>query len=79
MISDPIPVFLNGRPCRVVPGSTLGQLLAQDDPDLARALALGTANATDGRGIAVDEGTPLVAGAIFRVVRSARAAGPANA
>lgn len=79
MISDPVPVFLNGRSCRMPSGSTLGQLLAHEDPALARALDRGTAKATDGRGIPVDEATVLVAGAIFRVVHSARAAGTADA
>lgn len=79
MISEFIPVFLNGRSCRVPAGFTLGRLLAQDDPELARALELGAARATDGRGIAADPAAVLVAGAIFRVVRSARGDGAADA
>jgi hypothetical protein len=79
MISELIPVFLNGHSCRVAPGATLGQLLAQDDPALARALELGAAKATDGRGIAADADVVLVPGAIFRVVRSARPDGAADA
>jgi hypothetical protein len=79
MISELIPVFLNGRSCRVVPGATLRQLLTQDDPDLARALELGTAKATDGRGIPAAADVLLVPGAIFRVVRSARPDGAADA
>jgi hypothetical protein len=79
MISELIPVFLNGHTCRVTPGATLGQLLAQDDPALARALALGTAKATDGRGIAAAADLILVPGAIFRVVHSARPEGAADA
>ncbi|MGH7593157.1 MAG: hypothetical protein ACRELE_04830 [Gemmatimonadales bacterium] len=72
MTSDHVTVFLNEHPCHMPPGSTLGQVLAQHDPELALALALGTAKATDGRGIQVGEAAVLVAGAIFRVVRSAR-------
>jgi hypothetical protein len=79
MISQLIPVFLNGRSCRVAPGATLGQLLAQDDPALARALECGTAKATDGRGIPAAAGVLLVPGALFRVVRSARPDGAADA
>jgi hypothetical protein len=79
MISDLIPVFLNGHTCRVPPGATLGQLLAQDDPALARALELGTAKATDGRGIAAAADVILVPGAVFRVVHSARPDGAADA
>lgn len=73
MLSDSIPVFLNGNPRRVAPGSTLADLLAHDDPDLGRALELGRAKATDGRGIAIAPGTRLTAGSILRVAHSARA------
>ena len=76
MLSDSIPVFLNGRPARVPPGCTLGQLVAQEAPELAGPLESGQAGATDGRGVAVSTDTPVSAGAIFRVFRSARAASP---
>ena len=78
MLSESIPVFLNGHPARVPPGSTLVQLVAQEDPQLGTALAAGLATATDARGLAVDPDAPLQAGAIFRVLRSARSA-PADA
>ncbi len=68
-----LPVFINGRPFQAPAGSTLGQLLAEQDPDLVAALLGGNAIATDGRGIAADPDLALSAGAIFRVVRSARA------
>lgn len=70
---DTLPVFLNGRPLQAPAGSTLGQLLAEHDPDLFAALLGGGAIASDGRGIAADPDVPLTAGAIFRVMRSARA------
>ena len=34
-----IPVFLNGRPARIALGATLSQLVAQEDPELAKAFA----------------------------------------
>ena len=70
---------MNGRPFRVPAGSTLGQLLAEHDPDLFAALLGGSAIATDGRGIVADPDARLSAGAIFRVLRSARAAEAADA
>jgi hypothetical protein len=79
MISELIPVFLNGQRRSVPRGSTLAQFLAQDDPALARALELGAAKATDGRGIPADPAATLVPGAILRVQRSARDGGAADA
>ena len=74
-----IPVFMNGSPFRVPAGSTLGQLLAEHDPDLFAALLGGTAVATDGRDIATDPDAPMGGGAIFRVRRTARAAETSDA
>ena len=74
-----IPVFLNGRPARIAVGSTLAQLVAQEDPELGKAFAGGLARATDARGVAVNGDAVLSAGAIFRVFGSARAADPADA
>jgi len=79
MLSDTIPVFLNGRPVSVPTGCTLEQLLAQEDPALAAELQAGRAAATDARGIAVAADEPLLAGAIFRVMRSARSGGAPDA
>jgi len=39
----------------------------------------GTAYLTDGRGIRIDPGAPLAAGAILRVVKSARRASESDA
>jgi hypothetical protein len=74
MSSNFIPVFLNGHPARVASGSTLGQLVTQEDPELGASFAAGLAAATDARGLPADKETPLSAGAIFRVFRSARTA-----
>lgn len=70
---ETLPVFVNGRPLRAPVGSTLGEFLAEHDPDLFAALLGGGAIASDARGIAVDPDLTLTAGAIFRVVRSSRA------
>jgi hypothetical protein len=78
MLSDSIPVFLNGRPARVPLGFTLSQLVRQEDPELGASLVAGLAAATDARGLPVDRETVLVAGAVFRVFRSSRAASPAD-
>lgn len=72
MTPETIPVFVNGAPVRVAAGTTLSQLLAEQDPDLLAGMLDGTGRATDGRGIAVDPDAPVHAGAIYRVFRSAR-------
>jgi hypothetical protein len=80
VIPETIPVFLNGRTVHVGAGATVEQLLMQQDTDLAAALAAGQARATDARGLPVDAGTVLSAGAILRVFQSARpAAGTTDA
>ncbi len=60
-------------------GETLGDLLAEHEPDLFAALLGGQAIATDGRALPVDPAQTLTAGAIFRVRRSARLGGIADA
>lgn len=78
MIPD-LPVFLNGRALSAPSGQTLADLLAEHEPDLLIALMAGEGFATDARGIPVETGVPLTAGAIFRVRRSARLGGTADA
>ena len=68
-----IPVFLNGRSLMVPPGTNLGQLLAQEEPELFRAISTGSVRMSDGRGVATDATAIVTAGAIFRVIQSARA------
>ena len=67
-----IPVFVNERRLEVGPGTTALEAAAQTDSTLVEALAEGRAYLTDGRGIRVDPTAALGAGAIIRVVRSAR-------
>lgn len=71
-----IRVFVNERPVTVAPGATVRDAVAELDGELADLLARGAAYATDGVGRPVDGGDPVgEAGAILRVVVSARAAG----
>lgn len=66
-------VFVNERPVDVPAGSTVQGAVAVADPALADRLGHG-AYATDGRGIQVDPGAILSAGAILRVITPARRA-----
>lgn len=72
-MSDPMPVFVNDRAVRVPSGATAAEAVALADPDLAGKLAAGRAYLTDARGIRIEPALPLGAGAIVRVVVSARA------
>ena len=64
-------VFVNERPVDVPAGATVQAAVAAADPALADRLGQG-AYATDGRGIQVDPAAVLDAGAILRVITSAR-------
>jgi hypothetical protein len=77
--SDQIPIFINGRPYMVASGCTLGELLSQQEPELAAALLADAAYCTDGRGIRVTADVVVVAGQIFRVIRSQQPAGNGDA
>jgi len=70
-----VPIYINERAVTVKAGIPAGQAVAGIDPSWAEALAAGKGYLTDGRGIRLDPGAPLAAGAIVRVVISARAAG----
>ena len=70
-----IPVFINDRMMSVEPGVSAGQAVAAANDEWAAALAEGRAYITDGRGIRLEAASPLGAGAILRVVVSARQAG----
>jgi hypothetical protein len=72
-MSEPVLVFVNERPVSVAPGTAAVDAVRQADGLLAEALATGRAYLTDGRGIRLDAAAPVTAGAIVRVVRSARA------
>jgi hypothetical protein len=74
-----IPVFINDRAIRVAPGTTLGQALAEHEPELFAALLAGRLLLTDGRSIPADADLPVHAGSIFRARESARMGGAADA
>jgi len=69
-----VPIYVNDRAADVVSGTPARDAVSALDPSWAEALSAGKAYLTDGRGIRLDPATPLGAGAIVRVVISARAA-----
>ncbi|HEU4588552.1 MAG TPA: hypothetical protein VFS11_07890 [Gemmatimonadales bacterium] len=71
-MSDPIRVYINERPVNLPRGADVQAAVAAADPALAEALVGGRAHVTDGRGIRLGPDAPLAAGAILRVVISAR-------
>lgn len=71
-MSEFIPVFVNDRAVRVPPSCSVAQAVAVYDAALAAALGAGGARVSDGRGIAMEAGTPVYSGAILRVILSAR-------
>ena len=75
-MTAPLLVFVNDRPVRVSPDTTSAGAVAACDPALAAKLRDGQAYLTDGRGIRLAESGPVFAGAILRVVVSARGERP---
>jgi hypothetical protein len=71
-VTDPIPVFVNGYCVRIAPGQPAVRAVALHDAALAGQVASGDAYVTDGRGIRLAAETPLHAGAILRVIVTAR-------
>jgi hypothetical protein len=67
-------VFVDAQPVEVESGAVARDAVAARDPTLLPRLDDGSAYLTDGRGIRLEPGAPLAAGAILRVVRSARRA-----
>jgi hypothetical protein len=68
-------VFVNDRRLTVGPGATARDAVAVADPAWEQALGSGRAYLTDGRGLRLEPGGPVAAGAIIRVVLSAREGG----
>ncbi len=73
-MTDTFPVFLNEQLVRMPAGATVSDLVARHAPELAGDVAAGRALVTDARGLGVAVSTPLAAGAVLRVFRSARTA-----
>lgn len=72
MTPNSIPIFVNEHPLQVPVGASLRTILADYDPGLAEAMRDKVARCTDGRGLPVDADAAVHAGAIFRILRSAR-------
>lgn len=72
-------VFVDQRAVNVAAGAVVRDAVALADPEVLARLDAGTAYLTDGRGIRLPGDAPLAAGAIVRVVRSARQATDADA
>src|SRR5690606_16745719 len=77
-MSAPLRAFVNGRAVDVSPGGSALDAVRAHAPALAAQPAAGTRAPTDSRGLPVTADSPVVAGAIPRVVpvrnRSATAA-----
>jgi hypothetical protein len=71
-------VFVNEQPLEVAAGSTVREAVAALEADLAAALDEPGTYVTDGVGRRIDTDASLVAGAILRVVRSARQPGSSD-
>lgn len=69
-----VRVFVNERPVEVAAGAAVRAAVEVLDPALAEALDRGRAYATDGVGRPLDATAPVAAGAIVRVIMSARRA-----
>ncbi|HET7042512.1 MAG TPA: hypothetical protein VFI13_10855 [Gemmatimonadales bacterium] len=71
---DTLRCFVNERALSLPPGATVFDAVQAFDPALAARVRQGEAYVTDARAIRVGADQPLAAGAILRVVVSARAA-----
>jgi adenosine deaminase len=76
-VSDTLRVFVNERPVDVARGAAVRDAVGRLDPALFELLEGGAAYVTDAVGRPVDGGDPVrESGAVFRVVVTARRAGP---
>ncbi len=72
-MTETVRVFIDDRAVSVPPGATVLAAVSRLDPSLAERIQVGSAYLTDGRGIRLEASSPVFAGAIIRVVLSARA------
>jgi hypothetical protein len=70
--SQTLPIFINGSTVLAPAGQTLAKVLAEQNPELFTLLMDGTGSVMDARGLPVDPETPVHAGGIYRISRSAR-------
>jgi hypothetical protein len=71
---DALRCFVNERAITLPPGGTVLDAVSTFDAALAARVTRGEAYVTDARAIRIDLARPLPAGAILRVVVTARAA-----
>lgn len=71
-MSDTLPVFVNERLVVVNAGATALDAVRVADPALAARVEAAEANLTDGRAVPLPPEAAIAAGAIIRVVVSAR-------
>lgn len=74
LMTETIRIFINTSVLDVPVGSDVAGAVRQFDPALAERVVAGSAAVTDARGIRLEPGVKLAAGAILRVVVSARRA-----
>jgi hypothetical protein len=72
-VSNLIRVFVNAGAVDLPVGAAVADAVRTTDPTLLDKIAAGAAYVTDGRGIEIDLETPLMSGAILRVVVRAHA------
>jgi hypothetical protein len=72
-VSNLIRVFVNAGAIDLPAGAAVLDAVRSTDPTLLDKIATGAAYVTDGRGIEIDPGTPLMSGAILRMVVRAHA------
>ncbi len=73
-MTEPLRVFLNGKPLSMPPGSTVLDAVQSADEAAATELRAGTRLVADSRGIPVATDTALTGGFVMRLI-SARARG----
>ncbi len=71
-MTELMPVFIDNQVLRFAPGATVADAVSALGADAAEQFAAGSAHVTDGRGIRLASDAPIHAGAILRLVGSAR-------
>jgi hypothetical protein len=71
-MSKAVRVFVNASLIDLPPDAVVRDAVRAADPSLSDMLSTGAAYVTDGRGIQIDPSSPLMNGAILRVVVPAK-------